>query len=246
MRCDVMAVRGVPDFGRGDIAFMMALRKAAKSIRSRKGRNGRAVIHPQSVECKITPGALEALQFWAWFFPRWDRICPIVQGFGPSASWQWRGQVDASTDWGCGGVLFSRDPSAPLLAFCHKWSQEERASAFIDTALSTGVLEMRGVVLWLQQFAHKCAKSRLLLEVDADAVMLALARCYSDSVPMLGGIRTARRQMAKFFICLRVTSITGHVFNLLADHLSHNRVREARCLAQDVFQRELVMVSPRR
>jgi hypothetical protein len=104
---------------------------------------------------------------------------------------------------------------------------------------------MLGVVWWLRHFAHLCTESRLLLEVDSDAVMLALSRCFSDSIPMLNGIRAARRIMADNFICIRVTSIIGHVFNLLADHLSHNRVREARCLAQQMFQRELVLVSPR-
>ena len=145
----------------------------------------------------------------------------------------------ASTDWGCGGVAFSREESAPVLGFVHKWTGEERTNARVHTHESTGVLEMFGVVFWLQHFA----KARLLLEVDNDAVMLALSRCYSDSAHMLDGIRHTRRLLAEHFIAVRVISVIGDVFNLVADHLSHNRIEEARCLVREVFQRELVLVS---
>jgi hypothetical protein len=111
--------------GRGEIAFLYAIRKAGKALHLRKGNR----CSKRSIICPLSAGAREALRFWAVFFPVWDRECPIVQGFGPSASWQWRGQVDASTDWGCGGVIFSPDSSAPIMAFCHKWSEDERESA---------------------------------------------------------------------------------------------------------------------
>ena len=113
----------------------------------------------------------------------------------------------------------------------------------VRKAESTGVFEMAGVVWWLHHFAKRCAASRLLLEVDADAVMLAIARCFSDSVPMLHDIRCIRRAVAEHFISLRVSSILGAQFNVLADHLSHNRVKEARCLSANVFRRKLVLIS---
>jgi hypothetical protein len=153
--------------GRGDVAWVMALRTAGERIAARLR------VPKHAVRIPLSDGAREAFAFWAAFFPTWNRECPIVQGWGPSAAWEWFGQVDASTEWGCGGVLFPRDPSAPIRAFAHEWSKEERASSIVTSRESTGVLEMLGVVWWLRLFASFCPRSRLLLEVPLSrAVMM--------------------------------------------------------------------------
>ena len=69
--------------------------------------------YPLSAETK------EALIFWARFFPRWSKRCEVFLDFGPCASWEVLGRVDASTDWGCGGFLWLRG-AEELFFFSHE------------------------------------------------------------------------------------------------------------------------------
>jgi hypothetical protein len=66
----------------------------------------------------------------------WNRLSPIVEGFTPTASWHYLGRVDASTDWGCGGMLLDAKMLS-LLGSNHAWSPAERAVSFVVSREST-------------------------------------------------------------------------------------------------------------
>ena len=92
----------------------------------------------------ITEAAADSIAFWHEFFPAWDRKCPAILGFGPCASFQLLGRVDAATTaespHGCGGFIF--DPTLPyVLAFHHVWTKAELEAADVEKRRSSTVLE---------------------------------------------------------------------------------------------------------
>ncbi len=54
----------------------------------------------------------------------------MVQSFGPTASWQQLGRIDASTKWGCGGFIFD---GSSMYGFMHRWDERERRLAKCKT-----------------------------------------------------------------------------------------------------------------
>ena len=168
-----------------------------------------------------------ALKVMAALLPRWDRRCPIVEGFTPTATWQFLGRVDASTDWGCGGMIVDAS-LAQLVGANHEWSAEERAVAFVSSRESTGVLEAMGALWWLQTFSTRCRGSRVLLELDNSAAVLGLQGVYSPTLALLSVIESIAILCCELHVELRVRHVHGDVFNRVADALSHNHVEQAR------------------
>ena len=138
---------------------------------------------------------------WATFFRSWDRICPLVQAFGPTAGVQVYGCVDASTSWGCGGILYippRRGLKPKLFGFSRPWSPSERNKCSGPARESTGAFETLAILYWLIQFAYTCRLQRLLLLTDCEAVALAFGKAFSDNNTMLESIRESCVLLAKY------------------------------------------------
>ena len=218
--------------GRADVASMIAMRTEME--RQATVRN----TSPSSTTKKLSPKARTSLLFWKDHFATWNRQCPIVGGFSPIREWERLGFVDASTKDGCGGIMYD---GTEVHGFIHLWSDEERRQAFVKEALSTGALELMGVVHWFKRFGSRCCSKRLLLLVDNSAAVTGLEAAYSKTESLSPSILEARRCCAHSFITLRVRYINS-CLNTIADHLSHNREAEARCLVREVFGKDLVLV----
>jgi hypothetical protein len=180
----------------------------------------------------------EAIKYALRLVSRWDRVCPIVQGFGPTARPQVFGWVDASTDWGMGGILWA--PPSTLLGFAVPWTDDQRRRATVDARESTGVMEVWAIREWFRRFAERCTCKRVLLHTDSDAAMLATNQCFSTSEEMFRGAQETRSRVAQAFAVLRLTTVKGVLSNIIADLLSHNRIPQAQCKARDLFDRTII------
>ena len=165
--------------GQACVGYIIHDRTAAQAVFSRRGGSPRRIM----VTCCAQSRA--AFKFWASFFPSWDRSCPIIQGFSPTASHQCLGRVDASTDWGCGGFIRVCEDADCLVGDMRRWSDEDRALAFVSERESTGVMEGLAVVWWLSIFGDFCYGKRVLLETDNASVVFALDCCYSKRPVMM-------------------------------------------------------------
>ena len=241
--------------GQPFVGALIALRTAADAYCLRVGGRPSTVFFP--VRNSSIKGATEALQFWATYFRSWDRICPLVQSFGPTAGPQAFGWVDASTSWGCGGILFfppSNGSKPRLYGFNHSWSQHERSKCCGPDRESTGAFETLAIYYWLLQFAYNCRLLRLLLATDCEAVALAFGKAFSDNHTMLDSIRASRMLLAKYHICPQTAWIRGapevivggsvssrlvpdliYRSTIISDFLSKNQVSEAKCRAMAIF-----------
>lgn len=245
--------------GAAYVGPLFSLRAAAKTYHALAG-GPKGHLYINITEPKYE-GVREALRFWATFFAQWDRICPIVQSFGPNAGPQAWGWVDASTTWGCGGILYLPQGSRPplLFGFTHKWSKIELDSAECTIRASTGVLEALAIHIWLQFFALACRCLRAQLATDNEAVSLAFSKAFSDSPGMLSAMRSARLLIAQHHICLRIEWLRGVPAspsllsravhsdltarsNKIADCLSKHQVDEACSLAMVIFGTPLRVV----
>jgi hypothetical protein len=187
--------------------------------------------------------------FWAARFASWNRICPVVMGFGPCSRAQTRGWVDACT-WrshlpdgqrgGCGGVFFDVECNL-LLGFAHEWTLTERELALREVRESSTFYEALGIEMWLHLYGVRCRARRTLLATDSDAAMLALKRAFSDCGCLNEVVGRIRAIVAAEFLTLRLRSVIGARFNIIADHLSHGRVSEAIDLAWRLFGLRMVV-----
>ena len=107
---------------------------------------------------------------------------------------------------------------------------------------STTVLEAYAAVLWFRLFFHLCVGSRLLLESNSEPFVISIKAAFSERALVEGCVREIRSHVAFNYITLRVRHVLGEIFNLIADHLSHTRIEEARCLVRSVFNREMTLV----
>ena len=163
--------------------------------------------------------------------------------FGPCSSWSFLGRVDAATRENHGGGGFIFDPKRKkVLAFYHVWTEEERASAMVVERVSTTVLEAYAAVLWFRVFSHLCEGSRVLLESDSEPFVMSLEAAFSERALVESCVREIRSHVASNYISLRVRHVLGPIFNEIADHLSHARVEDARCLVRSVFGCEMTLV----
>ena len=209
-----------------------------------------AVVHAKSKEASM------ALRFWHQRLSGWDRMCPMVQGFGPSAGAQAFGFADASPPdvgnlpHGCGGVLFL--PDAPkgqrLFIFAVAWAPRDvhAVTAHPGSKSSSAAYESIGFRIWLQKFGHRCTKLRVLLAGDSEAAMLAHQKAFSDKSKLMSdSVFTSRMLAARHSLCLRVRALQ-RTFPplLLADYLSHSAQstagslpfrHKALCLAEEIF-----------
>jgi hypothetical protein len=218
--------------GKADVASFICFRTALDRIQSSRGGTA------EGIRGKAPPAVVASINFWNVEFPLWDGCCPIVAGFSPEFTWEALGRQDASTDWGCGGFLFS---PGLLLGYAHPWSAPERRDAFVTERESTGVFELLGACHWMERFAHRVRGRRLQLELDNSSSVQGLARAYSDKPVLLTLIQRFRRKSAIYHITLRVFHVL-ECFNSIADHLSHGRIRDAQWLARRVFGIDMVMV----
>jgi len=127
-----------------------------------------------------------------------------------------------------------------VIGFFHKWSDTERDGAFVKMRESTGHLEVLGAKLWFQAFGSHCRAKRLLLFMDNGAAVQGLQAAYSKTASMNPLIAAARRISAEYHITLRTRFARGEL-NEIADHLSHLRIAEARCLVRRVFGMDLTV-----
>jgi hypothetical protein len=220
------------EIGRPDVGAIMSLRT---QLQAKAKRECKA---PEDVFLPIMDEVRKAIDFWCEFWPRWNKQYPIVGGFSPLRSWQALGFVDASTCWGCGGVLVM---DGVAVAFMHEWSAEERASAFVKDRESTGRLELYGVAHWLERFGTRCANKRLLLCGDNSAAVRGLDRCYSSNPALYPPLLEARRTCANNHITLRSRYIPT-TLNVIADALSKGDFAQALCHARNVLGLELLLL----
>ena len=225
--------------GTAAVISVVAVRTAgvATQIKMAKKR-GVSTIPSSAVKCVITDAAADSIAFWHEFFPAWDRKCPAILGFGPCASFQLLGRVDAATTaeppHGCGGFIF--DPTLPyVLAFHHVWTKEELEAADVEKRRSSTVLESFAARYFFLLFGEICAEKRLLFESDNASVIYALEKYFSSKFHIVSSVRVIRSIVARYSIVLRARHCIGDVFNQLADFLSHGRLRDAECLAAREF-----------
>lgn len=178
----------------------------------------------------------------AAFFITWDRKCCLFAGFSPTHRWEILIKVDASTDFGTGGVCF---PS--LDCFVHEWSPDERSRALAHSALpireSTTFFELLGIFLILAHFAPMLRGRRVQIECDNEAAIRDLGTCFSGKPLCMAVIADIRNLCASSFIIPRYEHILSQ-YNLIADRLSHNDFLQAKVLCQEEFQQALL--PPRR
>jgi hypothetical protein len=217
--------------GRASLTHLIHLKTEAKALQRRKRLSASTAV------VKVTKQGRFALEFWHEAFAAWDRHCPIRMGFSPAASWEVLGRVDASTDWGCGGIYYD---GTNLWYFMHKWTDGERSDAFVEKRASTGVMEMMGAHHWLRVFGGFCTGRRLQLELDNSASVLTLEASYTKTEAMLDVLKPVLRMCVEQHIILRARHIMGVVFNQVADLLSHNQLAQAVCRARAEFGASLV------
>lgn len=217
--------------GAANVASLVGLRTKMEAIAAKKH------LQPGSVESKLSDEQAEALLFWAEKFPIWDRSCPIILGFTSASTWEILGQSDASTDWGCGGVALVDDI---LWGYAKPWTVAEREFAFVSSRESTGVLELLGALEWFHRFGQFCILKRVQLEMDNEAAVHSLSKLFSPKPNMCSLVRRVRDFLFRVPSCVRVVRVLG-MFIKIADALSHNRVAEARCLAESEFGLQLRM-----
>jgi hypothetical protein len=82
---------------RAAVSYIIHDRTRAQMLTNRCGKPRHRVVVKKSKESSTV------FRLLARVLPRWDRTCPVVEGFTPTATWEMFGRVDASTDWGCGG-----------------------------------------------------------------------------------------------------------------------------------------------
>ena len=218
--------------GAAGVAALVSQRTVLEGVASRKR------LRAEQVSTVLSQEAAETLLFWASHFPLWDGLYPISMGFTPVSSWEVLGQCDASTEWGCGGLLFD---GQRLLGFRHEWTPEERARAFVVKRESTGVLELIGARRWMDLFAPHCRGKRIQLEMDNVSAVRALVRLFSPRPEMMESVRRVRQSLFDLRAPIRVVHVLGR-FIAVADLLSHNRLEEARCRAMTDFGVDLHLV----
>lgn len=198
---------------------------------------------------KVTPEVKSAFAFWVARLSRWDRVCPIVMGFGPCSLPELRGWVDACS-WneklpsgqrgGCGGVFFDM-ASSSLVGFAHEWTGDERGAAKRVLRESVPYYEALGIEWWLRLYVKACRAKRLLLATDSATVMQAVQRGFSGERLLGLVVESVRMSLADHFVSMRLRAIVGDRFNEVADLLSHGLIREACGAALRLFGVRLIV-----
>jgi hypothetical protein len=217
------------EVGRGEIGHLVHMRTAGEAVLRRTGRR------PQDIRVAMSEPARASLQFWNEVFPRWSRKSPIRLQFGPVASWEVLARIDASTDWGGGGIMVSRGAQS-IPWFSCVWSPDVIAKAKRSRQReSTGFLEFRALTRWMEIFGEACSGKRVLIESDNSSVVYGIERAYSDKPDSMQEIVVFRKLCLRYRLVVRVRHIVGVVYNSVADALSHNRIDDARAKALEEY-----------
>jgi hypothetical protein len=204
---------------------------------------------------RLSPEASEAFSVISQLFKTWDRLCPMVQGFGPSAGPEFEGWVDASPENGVGGALFNPNTGVVFMFF-HEFSLSEMKLAEClvlspaaggppKTVQSSGVAESMGIQIFLAEFASMCARSRVSLGTDASAALFAFRKAFSPKGSMLIALREARSIVARHHILLNLFPVPREC-NFIADYISKRLFVRAECEARRLFGPECKIVWRRR
>jgi hypothetical protein len=172
------------------------------------------------------------LDFAASVYLDWDRRCPIFADFGPTATWQFLGRCDASSDWGCGGFLYDGEC---LRAFQHEWRDDERELAMCGIRESTTVEELQGAAHWARIFENFISHSRVQLELDSATSVCAIEKAFSAKPAVLTCLTDLRASIARAGVHLRVRHVLGASFNQIADALSRDNWVQACLFAESEF-----------
>ena len=230
--------------GKAGLAHLIHDRTVATARLKRAGASPQTFLHPKSKESTVT------FSLWNMILPEWDRTCPIVGGFSPTASWEIVGKVDACTgkagedDAGAGGWMVdgsSAHEQSTMNGWSHRFSADEIATSFVAERESTGVLEAMGARLWLTRYAKACAGRRVLLCIDNSATVFALERVYSKNKRMMVEVEQIAKVLCTHHIVLRVRHVHGDRCNVVADHLSHLRHRQACLAARRIYGLDLAI-----
>ena len=204
---------------KAQVGHLVHLRTAGQAIQRRTRTPASAIM------VKVNKRAHAVFSLWISILPKWRRKCVIRSGFNPACGPQARGRGDASTEWGCGGWALT---GGRLYGFAQQWTPEEQQKAIISKRESTGIMEVWAAERWLQAFGERTRALRVQYETDSSPATYAIESAYSKSAEMLEGVSRIWRECARLEINLRVQHIRGTTFNIIADHLSHNRIAEAK------------------
>jgi hypothetical protein len=220
---------------------MIAMRAQAVAKQKRlSGPKGGSFVAPGTVMIFVQPPAKEFFRFWVAFLSSWNRVAPIVQGFGPRGGAQRRLWVDSSPGTsgapaGVGG-LFWHPGAKELLGCVHVFTAAEKALFSTGQAPSAPVCEAMGLSIVLSVFAGRCARFRVLCETDSETTMKAHRRAFSAVSELRAPLRAARLTCARLFIILRVRSMLRSFAPIrICDMLCRGQVREAKALALRSF-----------
>ena len=212
---------------RADLPLLSPLRKEGHAKIQRTGLSrSRVILSTKSIHWLIS--------FWFHRFKAWNRLCPIVQGFGPTVGAQVLGRTDASK-WGCGGLFFDVE-TRRLVLFVQPWAKSDIAKATAGLqALSAPQLETLGLLRWFQLFGERSANRRTRVSTDSETAVLACDDGFSKQANMHAYIREIFTIAAENHIALRIGHILGERFNKIADLLSRGAIDSALCRARLEF-----------
>jgi hypothetical protein len=150
----------------------------------------------------------------------------VFLDFGPVATAEVTWRFDASTDWGMGAFMWDYE-SGDAFYILHEWSDDERELSKGPERESTTILEGITAVYCTVAFARHSRGKRVLMEGDNIGVAHGLRKCYSKDELTMGHIHSVWDEVSTHGVVLRTSHIIGKHFNVIADHLSHNRIPQA-------------------
>ena len=221
--------------GAAVLAPVIGLRTKAEAVQAATGRS------PARTFVDVTSEVEEALAFFTYMFSGWNRVCPVLMGFGPCAPIEATGWHDASTKFKrVGGLLLME---GKLFGFTRSFSQSDLVATASPVALSAPVHECIGQKVWLNVFTKVCSRRRVLLHGDCKPAQQAFMKAFSTKPAMMAPLRASRLLIALNNLCLR-SSLCRREWPplVIADWLSRNEIDKAKCLAQKVFDLELQLL----
>ena len=177
--------------------------------------------------------------FALWdFLSRWNRRASLFQSFSPTCTWQALIRTDASSKYGCGGVLL---PGG--LGFSHVWSVDERSLALVEVFVSSTFIELLAIEYALSLFGNGIRGMRVQFELDSESGHRDLCRGFSPVPLVLGCVHRIRSLCYTLDIIPRFEHIK-RVYNPIADCLANGDVHQARVLTLSREGVRLIVADP--